>query len=90
MVNKISAGFVGTGILILTENEDGTIYQIFAESIQSILDGWKGSCAFVPSNDARVPFQVRLRFSVFRQLGCCQSCPDCGRWCECNDYGLYD
>lgn len=21
---------------------------------------------------------------------CCQSCPDCGRWRECNDYGLYD
>lgn len=56
MANKISAGFVESGLLIVTENVDGIMYQISAESIQDILDDWKGGCAFVPSNDAKVFF----------------------------------
>lgn len=56
MANRISAEFIERGVLILTENVDGIMYQISAESIHDILDDWKGGCAFVPSNDAKVFF----------------------------------
>lgn len=52
----IGANFVSTGILIITENADGIMYQIFAKNLQAILDDWNRTCNFVPSNDAKIFF----------------------------------
>lgn len=56
MANKINANFVGSGLLILTENVNGEMYQIFAENFQDVLDNWEGECDFVPCNGAKVFF----------------------------------
>lgn len=56
MIENVSVNLCGNGAVIITENTDGEIYIINSECIQSILDDWKGSCDFVPANDARVFF----------------------------------
>lgn len=56
MANKISAKFVGVGLLILTENVDGKMYWVSSDSLQDLLDDWRNDCNVVPSNDAKVFF----------------------------------
>lgn len=56
MENRISAKYVGTGLLIITEDVDGGIYGISSESLQDLLDDWRYECDFVPENDAKVFF----------------------------------
>lgn len=57
MVKQInSAEFIRTSVFIVTENADGEIYHISADSFQDLIKDWNGDCRFVPSNDAKVFF----------------------------------
>lgn len=64
MANKINANFVGSGLLILTENVRGEMYWLSSENLQSLIDDWKGNCDFVPSNDAKVFFAAYRNMPV--------------------------
>jgi hypothetical protein len=45
-------------IIIVTENIDGKIYTITADSINEVLDDWLGECECVPENDAKIYFAM--------------------------------
>ena len=50
--------FFENQLVIVTENVDGKIYAIKANSIEELLNDWNNNCDFVPENDARVFFII--------------------------------
>lgn len=53
-------------VVILTDNEDGMLYTIEADSVDEVLNDWYGECNFVPECDALVYF-ASLNGVVLRQ-----------------------
>ena len=53
---EIKTTMLETGIAIITENADGSLYMLSAEPITAILNEWKDGCGSVPANDAPVYF----------------------------------
>ena len=49
---------LGSDTVIVTENANGDPYLIQANYLQDIDDDWNGECNFVPSNDAKVFFDL--------------------------------
>lgn len=48
--------WLGSDLVIVTENVDGEIYIIRSKYIKDVIDDWNGECNIVPENDARVFF----------------------------------
>lgn len=52
----MKSNYIASVIAILTENVDGTLFLLTAESFQELYEDCKDECSFVPENDARVYF----------------------------------
>ena len=56
--NTTKTTFIKDGFLAIVENADGEKYLLTADSLNDVLEDWKGDCNFVPANDARVYFAM--------------------------------
>ncbi|MEE1503887.1 MAG: hypothetical protein UGF89_06560 [Acutalibacteraceae bacterium] len=54
--NALGCNFMGKGIWIVTENADGQLYALEADTFDSLIKDWEGDCDYVPANDAKVYF----------------------------------
>lgn len=54
--DALSCNFMCKGIWIVTENADGQLYALEANTFDSLFKDWEGDCNYVPANDAKVYF----------------------------------
>ena len=60
MAPTIKTDFInnGTGFIAIVENVDGEKYLLSANSLNEIIDDWRGNCEFVPENGSKVYFAM--------------------------------